>query len=187
MNFATETWTAVANRALASLGREPLVDIDQEGSDAELVRQSLPEAVGVCAGWFDWSFLRTKAKLSKDASAYEEDFSYSYSLPSDAMRVQKIDTYGYGYMIYGNKICTESESCAVTYMKLPAGPIFSAPAWNAAVQHYLAFLLAKTLTGNEALMNMEYQLFNTWISNAMANDRAILEKTGEKWWGEMNG
>lgn len=183
MDFYNRTWTDVVNKALASLGREMLQDIDQEGSDAELARLSLPEAVSICAGYFDWTFLRRQEALSPDNTT-TGPFSYSYSLPSDAMRVTKVDTQEAEFFIMENKVCTDSEHCTVTYQALPEGVVTQAPFFTSAVVHYLTFLMAKSLTGNDALRQLEYQLWQEDILKAKRSDRAWLPKKGARWWTE---
>lgn len=184
MDFRNESWTTIANRALASIGRETLTDVESdEGSDAELVRQSLPEAVGVCAEWFDWSFLREQSLLRPDATPYDASYGFSYTFPAESVRTQGIELES-RYEILGGKICTDSPTCRVTYIRLPQEPVQGQPTWNTAVQHYLAFLLAKSLTGSDQIVSQEYQLFEKWIEKAMAHDRSYLRNKGERWWTE---
>lgn len=185
MDNMNRTWTDVVNKALAALGRDLLPDLEQEGGDAQLAALMVPEAVSVCAGYYDWTFLRKVQRLTPDETP-TGPFGYSFTLPSNAMRTVRIDTEGEDFFIMENKVCTSSPICTVTYQELPEGIVPSAPAWNAALVHYLTYLMAKSLTGNDNLVQQEYQLFMQWIDKARKDDRSWLPKGGAKWWGETD-
>lgn len=183
MDFLNRTWTDVVNKALAALGRELIADMEQEGSDAEFARLFLPEAVSVCAGWFDWTFLRRSTSLAPDTVA-TGPFRYSYTLPSDAMRTTKVDVGEEEFFFMQNRVCTDSDTCRVTYQAIPSEPVANAPLWSAALVHYLTFLMGKSLTGNDALVQQEYNLFQACIEKARRDDRSWISRKGTTLWSE---
>lgn len=182
-----DQWTTVCNKALALLGRETLANYEtDESADAGLCRTFLPEAVGVASEYFDWTFLTRHQQISPDRQP-SGPASYSFALPTDMARLSGVETEGAPFSIMSGKIHTDSPTCSVIYIMQPSQPDGLPASFREAVIHYLAYLLAKPLSGNDALKNEELQLFNLWIEKAATDDRSWLSDRGEAWWTEEIG
>lgn len=182
-----DQWNNICNKALALLGRETLVNYEtDESADAELCRTFLPEAVGVAAEYFDWTFLTKHQELSPDTQS-TGPASFSFTLPTDVARLSGVDTQGTSFSIMSGKVHSDSSSCTIIYIRQPSQPDGLPASFRQAVVHYLAYLLAKPLSGNDALKNEELQLFQLWIEKAATDDRSWLSDKGTAWWTEEIG
>ncbi len=180
-------WNTICATALTLVGRDGTADYATDDSeDARYCRVFLPEAVEAAAGYFDWTFLRKHKNLSYDTTVTTGPYSYAYLLPGDIARLTKVTTYNdLEFVIIGQTIWTDSETCSILYQQLPERPDTLPASFCAAIQHYLAYLLSKPLTGNESLAQYEMQMFQYWIEKACEADRAYLSDKGEKWWTEL--
>lgn len=182
-----DQWNDIVNRALALLGRETLANYEtDESADAGLARSFLSEAVSVCAEYFDWTFLRECTALSQDSHT-SGPYNYAYTLPSDLSRLSGVDTEGAGFEILSGRIHTDSATCTIRWQRNPQTPAGLSASFKQAVCHYLAYLLAKPLSGNDSLKAEEYQLYLYWIDKAATDDRSWLSDNGEAWWTEEIG
>lgn len=180
-------WNTICATALTILGREGTTNyLTDDTADAGLCRTFLPEAVAAAAGYFDWTFLRKHKDLSYDTTDTTGPYAYAYSLPTDIARLTKVITYNdLEFDIIGQTIWTDSETCSILYQQLPERPDTLPKAFLIAIQHYLAHLLSKPLSGNDSLTQYEMQMFQYWIEKACEADRAYLSDKGEKWWTEL--
>ncbi len=179
-------WNTICAGALTALGREATTNYTTDDTaDAGLCRTFLPEAVAAAASYFDWTFLRAHENLSKDSTAEAGPYAYAYYLPTKVARLTKVTTYNnIEFVIIGQTIWTDSESCSILYQQLPERPDTLPQAFLLAVQHYLTHLLSKPLSGNDSLSQYHMQMFQYWIEQAVTADRAWLYDNGEKWWTE---
>lgn len=182
-----DQWTTVCNMALSLLGRETLASFEtDESADAELCRTFLPEAVGVASEYFDWTFLSRHQTLSEDTQA-DGPARYAFTLPTDMARLSGVDAHGADFSIMSGKVFSDSPTCSVRYIRLPEQPDGLPPAFRQAIVHYLAYLLAKPLSGNDALRNEELQIYQYFIDKAATDDRSYLSDKGQAWWTEEIG
>lgn len=182
-----DQWNNICNKALALLGRETLANYEtDESADADLCRTFLPEAVGAAAEYFDWTFLTKWQSLSPDTQS-TGPARYTYTLPEDMARLSGVDAGGVEFHIMSGKIHTDSASCTIRYIRRPSDPDGLPASFRQALVHYLAYLLAKPLSGNDALKQEEYQLWISWIEKAATDDRSWLSNRGEAWWTEEIG
>ncbi len=180
-------WNTLCSGALLSLGREGLADYTTDDSvDAGLCRTFLPEAISVASSYFDWTFLRTFKTLSYDTTVTTGPYIYAYSIPLDSVRLTRVTTEGdVPFKIIGRTIWTDSRTCSVMYQALPYSPDVLPMPFLKAIEHYLAFLLARPLSGNDSLKQNELTLFQYWVEQAVNADRAWLYEKGETWWTEL--
>ncbi len=180
-------WNTICSSALLALGREGLADYTTDESfDAGLCRTFLPEAVSTASSYFDWTFLRTYRALSYDTTVTTGPYIYAYSLPIDIARLTKVTTENdMPFMIVGHTIWTDSSTCSILYQALPDSPDTLPPAFLEAIAHYLAYLLARPLSGNDTLKQNELTLYQAKIEEAVNADRAWLYNKGETWWTEL--
>ncbi len=180
-------WNTLCSGALTSLGREGTTNYLTDGtSDALLCRTFLPEAVAAASSYFDWTFLRKSKDLSYDTTVTTGPYHYAYALPVDMARLNKVETYNnLPFDIIGRTVWTDSESCSILYQALPTLPDTLPQSFLTAIEHYLTFLLAKPLSGNDSIKTQEWQLYQYWIEQAVNIDRAWLRNSGDKWWTDI--
>lgn len=186
LSYST-SWNTICSGALTTLGREGTTDyLTDETTDAELCKVFLPEAIAIASSYFDWTFLRKYQELSYDTTVTDGPYTYAYSIPVDNARLTKVETYSdLPFRIIGRTIWTDSSTCSIMYQALPTLPDTLPQAFLMAIQHYLAYLLAKPLSGNDSLRQSELQMYQYWIEQASNADRAWLYEKGETWWTEL--
>lgn len=183
-----DNWTDVCNKALLKLGLPLITSVTSDkGEEARKCRMLLPEAIGVCSEYANWSFLKREARLSKKAYSVPEgsnqSYSYCYEMPSDMVRLISAKVGCFKYEKFGNEIRTDSSTCIVKYVALPDAPETLPFYFKVAIECYLAYLLAVDSTV-KALMASD---FNSSIMTAKANDSSDLRSGGNAFWTEEIG
>lgn len=83
--------TDIANAALTRLGAAPIVDIgDTTKEHARVMAASYPIARDRLLAAYRWAFAMKRASLAVDADAPAWGFSYSYTLPTDFLRIDQV-------------------------------------------------------------------------------------------------
>ena len=180
-----DNWTDICNKALSKVGLPEISSITADDSEsAQRCRSYLPEAVGVCAEYANWSFLKKEARLTRKAVSmpYGSNQSYknAYDLPSDLARLISARVGEFKYERFGNEIRTDSGSCVVKYISYPELPENLPFYFKTAIEGYLAYLLAVDLN-IKSLMASD---FNNAILQAKTFDSSDLQSGGNRFWTE---
>ena len=84
--------TEIANRALDAIGADNIAGIDDQTKPAALCNRLLGPLTQDLLRRHPWRFAMTRASLPALAGAPVWGFAYAYAVPSDCLRVHRIDT-----------------------------------------------------------------------------------------------
>ena len=152
---------SICSNALLMLGSSAIASFDaSEGEFAVAAGNMWPSARDaiIRANLWHCAIKRVILAPMSDAPAFE--FKYQYQIPSDCLRVLSIGVdYAPRHKIEGNKILTDQDSCALTYLYRND----DVGAWDSGLVDvmtaYMASLLAYTVTRSASmaqLMQAEY-------------------------------
>ena len=193
MGIERPTKTSIINAALATLGQEPIVSLDDETSFQSSVKFALAKFDILYREFLaehDWNCARKTAKLNQLAESNKKGWQYCYALPTspECLRVSQIsidggDTY-YDYNAYyngnsGGRAC----ACDIdgTYLYANYSPIYikySAiidpsdldPLLAGAFSYMLASELAYAIPASVTLADYLHQIYRRKLRAAKSND-----------------
>lgn len=194
----------IVNDALASLGEQPIVNLDKENatSTSILVRMKYPLVQRALLMEADWNCARITQKLSRLASPPKMGWQYVYQLPTDpeCLHIQQISIddgetfidlnayYNWNsgpkealFDIDGDNLLCNSETVWVKYTGL-VDPAKFDPFLASAFSAQLAAELAYAIPASASLAQYLAQVANTKLKKAKSRnalDRHILRPEGE--------
>lgn len=117
----------IANRALQKLGAERITSLTQNSENARAANLCYTSIRDAELRAHPWNFAIKRAQLAADSTAPAFGFSYSYTLPSDCLRLLPPDVsvnYNtHDWQIEGRKILTdEGAPLQVRYIKREEDP-----------------------------------------------------------------
>lgn len=162
---------AVINYAMTEIGRLPVTDpADQPSS--QLMLAKLPELLGKFLQLTDWNWcIKFVVDNTPTVSPFSADFLYSYQLPPDFVRFDRMSplttNFGLYYRILDNLLCTNMKpiqyyyvSKAIDYVLLPSTSFI-------ALSQYLAAESCMALTQNISLTAYIKKKFDDSLADAM--------------------
>ena len=173
--------TEVANLALAMVGAERVVSLStDESKPSRLCNEFLPQVRDGCLVSHPWNFAIRRASLPASPTAPAFDFTQAYQVPSDCLRVLRIDSTDphEPFAREGGRIlCNVAAPLKILYI----ARITEAGAWPALfadlVSARLAERLAVPLSADKAARNAIAEL----AERAMARARGIDAAEGTPW------
>lgn len=194
----------LVNDALASLGEQPIVNLDKENatSTSVLVRMKYPLVQRTILMEADWNCARITVKLARLANQPSRGYKYTYKLPTDpeCLHVHQISLdngetfidlnayYNWNagpkealFDIDGNMLLCNSENVWIKYTGLIDPSKFD-PFLAAAFSAQLAAELAYAIPASTTLADYLAQVANRKLKKAKSRnalDRNILNPEGE--------
>ena len=128
--------TTLLNAALSKIGASVITGIDDGTVNANHCKRIYPELRDSLLRSHHWKFARKRVELVVDAAAPAFEFAYSYTLPSDCLKVIEYnganvssDTtllYGvqviYNFQVEGNKLLTNDGTVKIVYIRRVTDP-----------------------------------------------------------------
>lgn len=119
-NLASET--RIANIALSLLGQAPIGDFQENSPAARTIRLHYETTRDALLRAHRWNFARSRAELSRLASAPAFGWSYAFQLPSDNLRILELNgneaaLADADYEIEGDQLLTNAEKAKIVYIK----------------------------------------------------------------------
>ena len=173
----SNNWLGIANRALVKTGNQQIESLTGGTDNVNYINTCLPEAVEAVAGVFPWRSMTTRRALAPSAQVPEFGYIYQYPLPEDFARLNTVEVGGYKWEREGKAIVTDSESCNITYVRLPKDPDDLSPALKELITIRLAYSIVQTTTSNTTLMSQLANEFNTALTLAESQEAQGEEDT----------
>ena len=140
--------TAIANRALSLLGHAPIISLDDLTPESEEVKRVLPFVLDSVFRSHPWNCLVARKSLATlvDVPVYE--YSYSYALPSDCVRVLDVVTDNRErYVIEGKRLLSNAgPEIKLRYVKHSDDPNLYDGLLREALATYLALTMCEKIT-----------------------------------------
>ena len=137
--------TDLLNDALGQIGEDLITAIDDGSRNANACQDFYPELRDSALRSHTWNFAMTRVELALDATAPLYGYAYSYSLPTDCLKIVEYNgsTTGFGrrYKKEGAHILTNDTQVFIQYITRITNPDL----WDAMFYQYLATHLASKL------------------------------------------
>ena len=152
--MATST-VQVCNLALARLGEDTILSLDDGTVPANLCKTHFDEARDYVLADHPWTFaLRRDDKPSRLSQIPSWEWSYAYQLPADCLRVWQTDLDAFDpplpWVVEGSTLLCNESSVKLLYIARVENPAQWTPHFVSTLSTYLAHLLAYPLTNSRA-------------------------------------
>jgi len=171
------TDTDIANRALDILKEAPITSIDDARPIAMWLKRNFASSRDAILAEAEWNFARKRVSLPADSETPAFGWCYSYTLPSDFIRLIPLTCHGYPegdpipYEVESGKILTNAKA------PLPVRYVFrnedcaTYPAtFQEAVAARLAGRMAHWLTGKSSFLQIAQNIYNDAMNKAWLHD-----------------
>lgn len=163
------SWTGIANEALAMIGTEQIQNLDGVENTDKFVNLLLPSTIEDVFSSYQWNCARKRVVLDPLVDSPPYGYSYYFQFPDNLARIIRVSTND--YTIEGKKILTDEETINLEYTALPSTPDeINPPKLKTAIVLKLASLLATPLAGNLQQANNLEQKYQYALNEAKTID-----------------
>ena len=166
----------VANKAIILVGGIPILSFDDDTTEAIAVKASFDMVRDRVLEARQWTFADKRIKLTPDAVAPEFDYSHRFLIPSDVIRVLKVDDLrGMGELMWereGEYILTDASEIQVKYIKRVNDVNKWTPSAIDCFSFSLASELAMPLTEDVQKVQLYAGMYSNKLIDAGATDGA---------------
>ena len=109
----------IINRALSTLGAEPIVALTDNTPQAKIANRYYPESRRSVLGECLWNFAtkRVVLNLSTESIAWVTlGMNFVYQLPSDVVRIFETNSVGAQWRVEGDKIISDANTLGIKYV-----------------------------------------------------------------------
>lgn len=172
------TEVSIANLALGWLGLNPIVSLDDESNAAALCKANLPSVRDALLEESDWTFAQRRATLAASTDTPDWGYTYRYDLPVDCLRVayatanpDSQESMQISQWVVEDRAILCNESIVyIRYTSREADPKRWTEGFSQAVAARLASDIAVAATNSIGNMKTMYELYQTKMDAAIAND-----------------
>ena len=148
----------ICNSALNLLGASTISALSDDSKNARLCNQRYEPIRNRVFRSHAWNCLTKRVQLAQDSTGPVVEYSYSYTLPSDCLRVLKIHTGStdsiasdIDYQVEGRQIKTGQGTVYLIYIALDADPNNYDSYLQESISHQLAADICYAITSNATL------------------------------------
>ena len=150
----------ICNSALNLIGASTISALTEDTKNARLCNQRYEPVRNRVFRGHNWNCLIKRVELAQNSTAPVMEYTYSYALPSDFLRVMKIHNgttdsiaADLDYKVEGKNIVTNQTTVYLVYVALDEDPNNYDAYLREAISHQLAADLAYAITNNATLAN----------------------------------
>jgi hypothetical protein len=161
----------VINYALTEIGRLPVTNAADQPS-SQLMEAKLPALLGKFLQLTDWNYsIKFVVNNTPQVSPFSADFLYSYQLPPDFLRFDRMSplttNFGLYYRIIDSLLCTNMKPIQYYYVSATLDYSILPPTSFIALSLYLAAETVMALTNNISLTAYIKKRFDDAMADAM--------------------
>ena len=150
----------MCNSALNLLGASTISALTDDTKNARLCNQRYEPVRNRVFRSHAWNCLHKRVQLAQNSTAPVVEYDHAYALPSDCLRVLKINNgstdsilTNLDYKLEGRNIVTDIDTVFLIYISLDTDPNNYDTYLREAISHQLAADLCYAITNNAALAN----------------------------------
>lgn len=170
--------TDIVNIALGILGVDPITDIQDDSTPAELALINYDIARDATLEAHHWTFAIKRWEIAQDATAPEWGYQYRYGVPSDCLRVINVGpnisaTQEYeqdDWELESGFILSNQSTCYMRGIRRVTDEGIYSNLYAHAFAAKMAVLMALPLTHSRKIMELAAALYDTMISEAASRD-----------------
>jgi len=169
--MSTASKVLVANIALTYLGAARITDFTDKKESAILANTFFNQARDEVLRLHDWNSAIKRYSVAEDATAPAFEFNHQYKIPSDCLRVIRLEFVRAVYRIEGRKILTD-ETAPLNFLGIQKVDDMNSldPLLRDVIAINLARLLAQRLTGGRLQIAKMDALLEKKMSDARFYD-----------------
>ena len=150
----------ICNSALNLLGASTISALTDDSKNARLCNQRYEPVRNRVFRSHAWNCLHKRVQLAQNSTAPVVEYDHAYALPSDCLRVLKINNgstdsilTNLDYKLEGRNIVTDIDTVFLIYISLDTDPNNYDTYLRESISHQLAADLAYAITNNATLAN----------------------------------
>lgn len=168
----------ICNRALIKLGEKTILSLDDDSKPARTMNILYEPTRDYLLRHHTWNFAIKRIEMAQNIDAPVYDYSYSYKLPTDCLRVIIPSRDLWEYAIEGENLVTDYPSTYLKYIRRVTDPNSFDALFEESLACKLAAEAATTLTDNDARHKDMVGLYDKSIADAKSVDAM---EDGPKW------
>ena len=160
----------ICNNALIKLGSNTITSLTDDTKPARLCNKMYTIMRDDLLRAHPWNFAIARATLAQLEAKPAFGFSFQYQLPSDSLRVLKLNTSHTPYRIEGRKLLTDSNTVELIYIKRVTDEAQFDSNYSNILALRIAAQLAYVITNSVRLAESIKQEFRLELNRAKMND-----------------
>lgn len=160
----------ICNRALIKLHATLITSLTEESEEAVFCNSLYPQVRDEVLRMHFWNFAVKQATLQQLVGTPKFDFQYKYQLPSDYVRIYRMENSRQRYKIKGQELHTDLTSVDIEYIAKVTDPTKFDPMFSNAVSLRLAAELAYAIAGSESRGQSLLAEFEQYMKKAKRAD-----------------
>ncbi len=157
----------ICNSALNLIGASTILSLQEDSKVGRICNQRYPHVRDSVFRSHPWNCLIKRTALPQDTQAPEWEFSYAYTLPSDCLRILKLEYSDTVYKIEGRKIVTdENAPLKIQYVAQITDPMQYDQLLVEAIASRLASDIAYPIIGSNTLSAQMFDVYMLKLSEA---------------------
>jgi|TARA_R110000803_G_scaffold209619_1_gene279634 hypothetical protein len=174
----------IVNNALVKIGANAILTLTEDSEAARAANLIYEQIRDACIRDHVWNFAVNRVELGQISTAPAFEFSYQYNLPSDCLRVLRMEDISMFYKIEGGKLLTDEGTAKILYLaRVEDVNLFDAM-FVEAFSARLAAELSITLSESNTLYSNMMEMYKRKISDARsmdAQESGDLEIVADTW------
>jgi hypothetical protein len=174
----------IVNNALVKIGANAILTLTEDTEAARAANLIYEQIRDACIRDHVWNFAVNRVELGQISTAPAFEFSYQYNLPSDCLRVLRMEDISMFYKIEGGKLLTDEGTAKILYLaRVEDVNLFDAM-FVEAFSARLAAELSITLSESNTLYSNMMEMYKRKISDARsmdAQESGDLEIVADTW------
>jgi hypothetical protein len=166
---------SICNQALALLGANPIISLDDNTTEANLCKTLYPDVRDSVLEESNWSFATKWLNLPPLANPPVGEYANAFPLPSDVIRIIFVGedfSRPEQWQREGNNIRKDGNTCKCQIVHRENNPNAYSPLFVQALAARMAMEMAVALTNNASLMGTFAQMYEAKLDKAVNNDSA---------------
>ncbi len=161
--------TEICNLALAHLGQEPIITLDDSSKFSRLCKRFYSPVFEGLLRAHAWSFAINRTVLAQRAGRPAFGEENIFALPTDCIRVVEVNTSGLRYTIEKNNILTQAHSVELRYVQTVDNENLLDQSFIDAFALKMAVEMCYSGTSNLDMLNVLTKRFTQAITEARHN------------------
>ena len=156
----------ICNGALNQLGASTIISLTEDSKNARLCNARYTQVRDSLFRSHPWNCLQKRIQLASDTATPAWGFSYQFTLPSDCLRVLRIEDYDSDYKVEGRKIVSNINSMKILYIARIEDPNEYDEILRETLSSALGADIAYAITSSNPVAQNMNQLFQSKLREA---------------------
>ena len=160
----------IINNALIKIGASAILTLTENSESARAANLIYEQVRDASIRDHVWNFAIRRVELAQNSTAPAFEFSYQYNLPSDCLRVLRMEDMGMYYKIEGGKLLTDEGTAKILYLSRVEDVNLFDALFVEALSARIAAELSVTLSESNTLYTNMMEIYQRKIVDARSMD-----------------